>query len=141
MNTIQIPELPDYRAWHPKYRKMYQVKGIMLDSMPALFSIWAYELRPNAPVEKFDDSMAVLLPFTGFVDKHGKKVYKGDIVKAILNDRFNGPEEVTETVGIHEGFLAPFYMRVECEEAWWKDRLVDGFEVIGNIYEAKKEQG
>jgi len=86
-------------------------------------------------IEKWKWEDVELLQFTGLYDRNGKEVYTGYIVKATLQEFNEPPREVIEAVEIHDGFLAPFYMRVNCEEDWWKDCLVDGFEIIGNIYE------
>lgn len=77
-----------------------------------------------------------IMQYIGLNDKHGTKVFEGDIVKAILINEYSQHIEVIEEVTIHEGHLAPFYTRVCYEEEWWKDRLLDGFEVVGNIYES-----
>lgn len=75
------------------------------------------------------------MQYTGLKDKNSTKIFEGDIVKAILINEYSQHEEVIEEVKMYEGHLAPFYTRVCYEEEWWKDRLLDGFEVIGNIYE------
>src|SRR6266568_4703244 len=85
----------------------------------------------NAFAQPFTDRKIVPVLFANMQDKHNKDVYVGDIVKAVLLDDYgNDRKEVIEEVGIHEGLLAPFYMRVRFEEAWWKDCLEDGFEVV-----------
>lgn len=76
--------------------------------------------------------------FTGQTDTNGRQAYEGDIVKAVLlSEPYSTyTTEVTEQVVIdEEGFLAPFFMRVNYEEDWWKDCLKDGFEIIGDVYE------
>lgn len=77
-----------------------------------------------------------LMEYTDFEDKNGNMVCEGDIIRAILSD-YNGDgiREAIEKVEYRNGLLCPFYMRVNFEEDWWKDSLIDGFEIIGNDYE------
>ena len=108
-----------FRAWWPNQKVMqYRASFGLAEGVLNHSSEWTW------------------MQFVGLSDKHGKEVYEGDIVRGRLAENPGDMVyEVTEVVNIYEGLLAPFYMRVNFEEDWWKDALVDGFEVIGNIYE------
>jgi hypothetical protein len=67
--------------------------------------------------------------------KNREDVYEGDLIKATVFFKPGECEEVIEQVRIEDGLLRPFYSRVYWGEQWWKDKLENGYEVIGNIYE------
>jgi len=116
-----------FRAWDKQEKKMYACAGFCGGQVIII--------QEDGKVLGKKDEDFILMQFTGLLDKNGCEVYENDIVHATLLDYGGVRKEVIEQVEIDEGLLAPFYMRVNYEEDWWKDCLPDGFEVIGNIYE------
>lgn len=126
----QQAEILEFRAFHREYGMIYPNEYFTLNAIGGDMDFF------GSPVKDWDTTDFIYSRYVGLKDKHGTKVYSGDIVKAVLINEYNQHIEVIEEVTIHEGLLAPFYMRVCYKEEWWKDRLLDGFEVIGNIYES-----
>ena len=139
-------KVPEYRAFNTTEKRMYEV--VMLEwsaalpnrlSRMALLSMDGLYTNRMVYGEETIHNNYELTRVLEIKDKNNRTVWEGDIVKALLLDNYgDNPEEVIEEVTIHEGLLAPFYMRVRFEEEWWKDHLQDGFEVIGNVYEHPK---
>lgn len=101
---------------------------------------WDYK---ELPYECFDDNFTLyvsdtLSQFTGLLDKHGTKIFEGDIVQ---EDGWNnivveyGLQEVDAFVGM--GFnLWSFYDSDENGYNANSKRLCSSIEVIGNIYQS-----
>ncbi len=86
------------------------------------------EVTPHDQWDNFssvlNDEDAIVMQFTGLLDKNGKEIYEGDIVEY----RYTPPE------------VKPSYsvFAVEWQEwnpSWSVNNEPDAYEVIGNIYE------
>ena len=102
-----------FRAWKQSQKAMfYPVETINIIDLPQVM------------LEKGDD---ILMQFTGLLDKNGKEIYEGDIIKDQWSERY--------TVTFEDG----------CFYGKYKDREADAdinifheesiIEVIGNVHE------
>ena len=112
-----------FRAWHKETKKMIDLKKItplaLRDNIDGIFL-------------PFKDGI-ILVQFTGLLDKNGKEIYEGDIV------RYNKTNEKTTTT------VAEVFWNTLGMGGWWlvdlPDRYhsggmhIDSIEVIGNIHE------
>ena len=142
-----------FRAWgnsnFPETCKMYSWKDLM-----EWDKLWMFFNESGQPANAW-----VLMQFTGLLDKNGKEVFDGDILKVkwhIKNDSHDSEwktEEHIAGVGWWSNgwkikwsyFSKPFEIDGNKELCWYDDynrsnqpgayhKLTD-FEVLGNIYE------
>lgn len=80
--------------------------------------------------------------FTGLLDKSGKKIFEGDVVRYTLFEKFLGDDLLsaddtssrTQVVRFDNGTFYPIQTMHCCDDYWYSWAL-DDFEVIGNKYE------
>jgi uncharacterized phage protein (TIGR01671 family) len=111
-----------FRMWDKEQKKMYAHEKLMFDGI-------------------FDNLNAIecnieLMQFTGLLDKNGKEIYEGDIIKFMDDSLNNGnPFENISEVFWWEPFVS-FGIKNTHEDLNFM--TVDDIEVIGNIYQNKE---
>jgi uncharacterized phage protein (TIGR01671 family) len=115
-----------------------------MDYKPEVYGDCAYDSpiasNLNDLIESCQSSTVTLMQFTGLLDKNGREIYEGDIVEL---KTYYDPGVKKRRVGVvkfgkhydadhyrqHFGFYVDFNN---------KDDIIDGYEVIGNLYENPK---
>ena len=124
--------IPKFRAWDKRKLKMFEVSYIDFDTK-------LIGLNIDLEIIIFDFEDIILMQSTGLVDKNGKEVFVGDIVKRYRNPLFKAEWEYQiETVVKREACLL-------LEKKFGKNSATMSFgspftksdllEVIGNVYE------
>lgn len=134
-----------FRAWNNEHNKMYKVHSLFLDRQGNVTGIHfiAHGGITTADVKSpYMEGIAVkVMQFTGLLDKNGKEIHEGDIVK-VLNVTYEGKVE-KERIG-HIGYndkKCCFYLEYSDERYGFKEGRnmtvgqFEEFEIIGNIYE------
>jgi len=108
-----------FRAWDKVNKEMYEVK----------FLEW--EQRGKKRVSPADP----IMQFTGLLDKNGKEIYEGDIVR--WKDPYGASQKYTQQVIFSDGCFKVSHFNEPLSEAM---RMSQGgeiteMEVIGNAYE------
>ena len=147
-----------FRAYHKKRKEMFEIASVDFEEKKAALSNGTIKLL-NVDFKQFE-----LLQYTGLKDKNGKEIYEGDI---LLSSNENGiflqligfGNDDREYSGILNGFKIidgrllenDDYEIDECKEFTQElikahnipilqpeNTIIDGWWVIGNIYENKK---
>lgn len=119
--------IPKYRAWHKTWEEMGKVKRIRFqdDGNVTTVLFKGKDFGVNAKIDEI-----ILMQSTGLLDKNGKEVFVGDIIKCTRGC----PHEVyleKEYGGTYIGGMPAIYLKGIREGYAW----TGAEEILGNIYE------
>ena len=116
---------PKFRAWTEEGKAMYYgVYPFRDDTLLLSYDEIAFD---EVPASDF-----IVTQSTGLLDKNGKEIFEGDIVRFTLTDGFN---YVTNEDGVVTYRLGAFYVVNDLTEYLISDINTNKVEVVGNIYE------
>ena len=118
-----------FRAWHMTWEELGEVKRIRFDDEGDVRTVLfrGKILGTDTPIDKIE-----LMQSTGLVDKNGKEIFEGDIVK-MAKDVYSEPTyyEVVR----HRGGAYRLESKQHGCELWLRHT---DCEVVGNVYENRE---
>ena len=120
-----------FRAWDKELKEFLTWEELIIEE---------YNDVLMAGFEK-NQTNIILQQFTGLLDKNGKEIWEGDVVKYKFlsgfnceNDYPNGGDEIIKEVRFINGEFYPKPTYQEIDDGYYSYRMFD-FEIIGNIFE------
>lgn len=119
----------EFRAWHKKYKRMYEVVHLHLTC-----GTWA-TVRGRNCIEDKDISFqiqpedCIIMQFTGLKDKFEKKIFTGDIVKSEIHN-----PSIFLVEFIEGGFCCTYEDSIPIDINHFYPSIGCQIELIGNIY-------
>ncbi|MBP1905310.1 putative phage protein (TIGR01671 family) [Paenibacillus turicensis] len=118
----------DYRAWHKKRKKMYEVLHLHMETEPWVTAKGFDIINQKDIHVDIQPNDCVIMKCAGLKDSKGNKIYEGDVMK--LNESSG---EVVFHKGQYQVNTKPKYAGDQWRTALY-DAVLDGFVVIGNKY-------
>ena len=123
--------IPKFRAWDKKLQTMLDVSLIDFKKGVLVGEHWKFG---ETNFMSFDE--IELMQSTGLLDKNGKEIFEGDIVRQVRTQPTTENEIIIGVVTMIEG---TWLIMNDCEQLaskLWSE--TDENEIIGNIYENKE---
>lgn len=115
--------IPRFRVWFPDFNQMLRVKALIFEKDKTRCACgYSFDFY-------LEDENATIMQSTGLVDKNGKEIFEGDIVK-MSKDVYSEPTYY-EVVRHHGGAYRLESKQHGCE-LWLRHT---DCEVVGNVYE------
>lgn len=119
--------IPKFRAWHKIWEEMCKVKRIRFNDEENITTVFVVGKTSGSNAYLKD---VKLMQSTGLVDKNGKEVFVGDIIKCTRGCLHEVYIE-KEYGGTYFGGMPAVYLKDLREGYAWTEHE----EIIGNIYE------
>jgi uncharacterized phage protein (TIGR01671 family) len=128
-----------FRAWHKKDKQMIGAITVLRFDPDGIRG-WAqcnWNDKKNNAIGNFQPEEVELMQYTGLLDKNGKEIYEGDLVKGQVASEVEGAEpfrfEATKVVWCEE--CGGFHLMGFFHDCLYRFSNQNAVEVIGNIYE------
>jgi uncharacterized phage protein (TIGR01671 family) len=118
-----------FRVWHKG--EMFLTNAIM-NASARYYIRDAQGISPHADVY-YEQADAPIMQFTGLLDKNGKEIYEGDIIKYFQPYSNKWDTHIVLWDEKFAGFGMFEYNNEWCKESDWLK--IKEIEIIGNIYE------